>query len=98
MLDRILAREIKQLTGDGSREAKFALLKKVDAAAEDLADPHAIASTTALRPMAGRWWPSVLLRHSTSGATDWTIGSSDGRRKFWIFFPDGQRGTGSGPT
>lgn len=38
MVDRTLMREIKKLTGDGSREAKFALLHKVDAAAKDLAD------------------------------------------------------------
>ena len=35
-LDRTLVREIKALTGDGSREAKFALLKRIDAAKNDL--------------------------------------------------------------
>ena len=35
-LDRTLAKEIKALGGDGSREAKFSLLKRLDAARKDL--------------------------------------------------------------
>lgn len=40
MLDRTLAREIETLVGDGSREAKFALLKRLDAAREDFSTPN----------------------------------------------------------
>lgn len=36
MLDRELAREIRKANGDGSREAKFALLIRVKAAKRDL--------------------------------------------------------------
>lgn len=35
-LDRTLVKEIKAATGNGSREAKFALLKRIDAAKKDL--------------------------------------------------------------
>lgn len=35
-LDRTLVKEIKALAGDGSREAKFALLKRLDAVRKDL--------------------------------------------------------------
>lgn len=35
-LDRTFVKEVKALTGNGSREAKFAMLKKVDAACRDL--------------------------------------------------------------
>ncbi len=41
-LDRTFTREVKALTGGGSREEKFALLKRIDAARKDL-------STTAVR-------------------------------------------------
>ena len=41
-LDRTLSQEIKKANGDGSREAKFALLNKIHAAAKDM-------STTAIR-------------------------------------------------
>lgn len=41
-LDRTLSQEIKKANGDGSREAKFALLNKIRAAAKDM-------STTAIR-------------------------------------------------
>lgn len=36
ILDRTLAQEIKKANGDGSHEAKFALLKKIDAAAKEM--------------------------------------------------------------
>lgn len=35
-LDRVLAREVKVLFGNGSREAKFTALKRIDAAKKDL--------------------------------------------------------------
>ena len=35
-LDRTLAQEIKKANGDGGREAKFALMKKIDAAAKEM--------------------------------------------------------------
>ena len=35
-LDRTLAKEIRALFGNGSREAKFAALKRIDAARKDL--------------------------------------------------------------
>lgn len=35
-LDRTLIREVKSLIGNGSREAKFAMLKRIDAAKKDL--------------------------------------------------------------
>ena len=38
-LDRELAKEVKKLNGDGSREAKFALLKRLDAARKDFSTP-----------------------------------------------------------
>lgn len=38
-LDRELAREVKALSGDGSREAKFELLKRIDAARKDFSTP-----------------------------------------------------------
>lgn len=41
-LDRTFVREVKVLCGDGSREAKFAMLKRIDAARRDL-------STTTIR-------------------------------------------------
>ena len=39
-LDRTLVRDIKSLIGNGSREAKFALLKRIDAAKKDLSTPQ----------------------------------------------------------
>jgi len=39
-LDRTLVKEIKAANGDGSREAKFALLHKIDAAAKDMSTPE----------------------------------------------------------
>jgi len=38
-LDRTLAREIKALNGDGTREARFDTLNKVRAASKDLSTP-----------------------------------------------------------
>lgn len=38
-LDRTLAREIKALNGDGSREARFETLRKVRSASRDLSTP-----------------------------------------------------------
>ncbi len=35
-LDRTFVREVKTLTGNGSHEAKFAMLKRIDAARKDL--------------------------------------------------------------
>lgn len=35
-LDRTFVKEVRALTGNGSREAKFAMLKRVDAACRDL--------------------------------------------------------------
>ena len=39
-LDRTLVREMKALIGNGSREAKFAMLKRIDAAKKDLSTPQ----------------------------------------------------------
>ena len=39
-LDRTLVREINSLIGNGSREAKFAMLKRIDAAKKDLSTPQ----------------------------------------------------------
>ncbi len=39
-LDRELAKEIRQANGDGSREAKFALLARIRAAAKDMSSPE----------------------------------------------------------
>jgi hypothetical protein len=39
-LDRTLVKEIKAANGDGSREAKFTLLRKIDAAAKDMSTPE----------------------------------------------------------
>lgn len=39
--DRELLKEVKMLAGDGSREAKFALLRRIDAARKDLSTPKA---------------------------------------------------------
>lgn len=41
-LDRTFVKEVKALCGDGSREAKFAMLRRIDAARKDL-------STTEIR-------------------------------------------------
>lgn len=38
-IDNELARELKKAQGDGSREAKFALLRRVSAACADLSKP-----------------------------------------------------------
>ena len=35
-LDRTFIKEMKALSGDGSREAKFAMLRHIDAAKKDL--------------------------------------------------------------
>lgn len=40
-LDRTLFKEVKALAGDGSREAKFALLRRIDAARTDLSTSKA---------------------------------------------------------
>lgn len=40
MLDQTLAKEIRACNGDGSREAKFAFLAKLDAAKRDLSTPE----------------------------------------------------------
>ena len=39
-LDRTLAKEIKALNGDGSREARFDTLRRVEAARKDLSTPE----------------------------------------------------------
>lgn len=39
MLNKELAKEIRAMNGDGSREAKFATLAKLDAARRDLSTP-----------------------------------------------------------
>jgi hypothetical protein len=39
-LDATLAREIKAANGDGSRDAKFALLHRIDAAVKDMSTPE----------------------------------------------------------
>ena len=39
ILDKTLVKAIKVAVGDGSREAKFALLAKIDAAAKDMSTP-----------------------------------------------------------
>lgn len=39
-LDRTLEKEIKAANGDGSRDAKFALLHKIEAAAKDMSTPE----------------------------------------------------------
>lgn len=38
-LDGTLAKEVKAMNGNNSREAKFALLKKIDAAVKDMSTP-----------------------------------------------------------
>ena len=43
-LDRTLAKEINGLNGDRSRDAKFALLAKIDAAAKDMSNPNIAGS------------------------------------------------------
>lgn len=39
-LDSTLAREVKALNGDGSREARFETLRRVEAAKKDLSSPR----------------------------------------------------------
>lgn len=39
-LDRTLAKEIKAANGDGGREAKFSLLRKIDEARKDMSTPE----------------------------------------------------------
>ncbi len=51
-LDRTLAREIRAANGDGSREAKFSLLRKVEQAAQDFSTPDVI-----------RIFDSLLVKH-----------------------------------
>ena len=51
-LDRTLAREIKAVNGDGSRQTKFQFLAKLDAAKKDL-------STTSIREN----FDSILKKH-----------------------------------
>jgi len=53
-LDRTLAREIKAANGDGSREAKFSLLHKIDDAVKDFSTPNVIRDFDQLLVKHGR--------------------------------------------
>lgn len=54
MLDRALAKEIKSLAGSGSRDTKFALLRRIDAAKADLSTPRISESFNACLSKHGR--------------------------------------------
>ena len=54
MLDRELAKEIRALNGNGSREAKFATLAKLDAARRDLSTPDVMRTFTDCAAKHGR--------------------------------------------
>ena len=54
MIDSELAREIRRENGDGSREAKFAFLRKIRAAAAQLSTPKAREEFTAALRQHGR--------------------------------------------
>jgi len=68
-IDDTLAKEIKALGGDGSREAKFALLKKLDAARADL-------STTKIRET----FNSALKKHGRAVVAICVAVTLDARR------------------
>ena len=53
-LDRTLFKEVKALAGNGSREAKFALLRRIDAARTDLSTPKARENFNACLSKHGR--------------------------------------------
>ena len=53
-LDRTLAREIKLANGDGGREAKFALLHKIEQAAADFSTPQIMTAFDDLLRKHGR--------------------------------------------
>ena len=68
-LDRSLVKEIKALTGDGSREAKFSLLRKLEAARKDL-------STTRVRDT----FTDCLKKHGRAAVAVCVAATLDARR------------------
>lgn len=54
MLDKELAKEIRACNGNGSREAKFAFLAKLDAAKRDLSTPEVMRTFTVCVAKHGR--------------------------------------------
>ena len=53
-LDRTLEKEIKAANGDGSREAKFELLRKIKEAQKEFSTPKVITSFTEISRKHGR--------------------------------------------
>ena len=54
VLDKTLTKEIKTAVGDGSREAKFALLKRIDAAANEMSTPKIMERFNEMQVKHGR--------------------------------------------
>ena len=81
-LDRTLAREIRSLGGDGSRAAKFALLRRIDAVRADLSTPQVMTNFDDCVMKHGRAIVAVCVaatlnaRHDFIG--DWKIYWIDG--------------------
>lgn len=67
VLDRTLAKEIRALNSDGSREAKFSLLHRIDLAVKDFSSPQVISRFDELLRNHGRAVTAICI-----AATIWT--------------------------
>ena len=79
-LDRTLSREIKSLGGDGSRAAKFALLRRIDAACVDLSTPQVMTSFDDLLEKHGRAIVAVCVAATMLARHGWL----DGWNRDWM--------------
>lgn len=78
-LDRTLAKEIKAANGDGSREAKFSLLHRIDEAAKDFSTPDVIRDFDRLLAKHGRAVTAICI-----AATIWLrLERLDGWQFLW---------------
>ena len=69
-LDRTLLREVKALAGNGSREAKFALLRRIDAAWTDLSTPKVRENFNACLSKHGRAVVAVCVAATLAATLD----------------------------
>ena len=87
-LDRTLFKEVKALAGNGSREAKFALLRRIDAARTDLSTPKARENFNACLSKHGRAVVAVCVAATLDARKDvWTAGTGSGRMRSCRLYP-----------
>ena len=69
-LDRTLAKEIRDAIGDGSREAKFALLHRIDEARKEFSTPEIVTKFTEISRKHGRAVTAICIAATLSARSD----------------------------